>query len=181
MFNVVKFPIQDGRTYERMGVATGEMYRMFDKMKNTDSASESGASNSSCREYSVSGVISFISFTLSSSPLTICTLYLFIFFFSCSAVCILEKQQWILLTQELWNSFNSHRTWHRSSAFRRVLSSQRRALEIEREPSVRPHLAFLWLQVPRSRLPLQVCFVVPLYIRNASIFFCFHFPLVSRA
>ena len=79
MFNVVKFPIQDGRTYERMGVATGEMYRMFDKMKNTDSASESGASNSSYREYSVSGVISFISFTLSSSPLTICTLY---FFFS---------------------------------------------------------------------------------------------------
>nr|CAH0110430.1 unnamed protein product [Daphnia galeata] len=54
VFNVVKFPIQDGRTYERMGVATGEMYRMFDKMKNTDSASESGASNSSCREYSLS-------------------------------------------------------------------------------------------------------------------------------
>jgi hypothetical protein len=91
VFNVVEFPIQDGRTYERKGVATGELYRMFDKMKNTDSA-ESGASNSSCREYSVSGVISIHFVFVTTS------LYLF---FSCSALHILEIQQRILLAQEL--------------------------------------------------------------------------------
>jgi hypothetical protein len=82
VFNVVEFPIQDGRTYERKGVATGELYRMFDKMKKTDS-DESGAPNSSCREYSVSGAISFIIVTT--------YLYLFIFSFTCSAVHILEN------------------------------------------------------------------------------------------
>ncbi|KAK4008203.1 hypothetical protein OUZ56_013355 [Daphnia magna] len=33
IFNVVEFPIQDGRTYERKGVATGELSRMLDKIK----------------------------------------------------------------------------------------------------------------------------------------------------
>lgn len=33
LFNLVEFPIKDGRTYERRGVATGELYRTFEKLK----------------------------------------------------------------------------------------------------------------------------------------------------
>ena len=45
LFNVVEFPIQDGRTYERKGVATGELYRIFQKMNNKSTGSDSTSGN----------------------------------------------------------------------------------------------------------------------------------------
>ena len=45
IFNVVEFPIQDGRTYERKGVATGELYRIFQKMNNKSTGSDSTGGN----------------------------------------------------------------------------------------------------------------------------------------
>lgn len=66
----MEFPVGDGRTYERKGVATGELYRMFEKMKGESPGSDVNSGGN----FSVSGLFvqfvnnNLLSLTFSSFP-----------------------------------------------------------------------------------------------------------------